>query len=449
MRIGMDASIEAKSPQEHRTENRRISRPLAWLLLCAGLGCFGSARLSAQDSAPGYWQIYLIRNGWTVYDVVNQVTWLADANLARAFRFGLPLCETSSEVPCVNTSGSMNYGSATAWVAAMNAANYLGHSNWQLPTTPMTDTTCEGKPGKMGNSFGFGCAGNALGYLYYTALGFKAPNTAVPIPFDIVWPFVNFQPGLYWSNTPGKGSNEGIAVFSFATGAQGGSTPDDYLSLLPMIQGKIPGTPPSYGMGLQINPGWQTVYDPVAEVTWLADANLAANVKLGLPPCQTPTTPTPWCIAQDGTMDHASAGQFIINMNAYDNGAGYLGQTNWQIPPVPPTCPTYNCTGMSNPMGNLFYTQLHFTAGNPVVEAPDIPVGPFYHVQPSQYWTCEAPTIQSPCGSSGAGSGGAEFGFSFGDGYLGTTGAPADHLVTVYYVGCDLPDQRQCTMVPF
>jgi hypothetical protein len=29
----------------------------------------------------------------------------------------------------------MNYNAAAAWVAAMNAANYLGHNNWQLPTT--------------------------------------------------------------------------------------------------------------------------------------------------------------------------------------------------------------------------------------------------------------------------------------------------------------------------
>jgi hypothetical protein len=421
-------------------------------ILLVTLTFFGSAQLSAQDAISDQWRLVLIPNGETVYDVVNQVTWLADANLARDFRFGLPICVTSSEVPCVNASGSMNYGSATAWVAAMNAANYLGHSNWQLPTTPMTEP-CAGKPGTMGNSFGFDCDANALGYLYYKALGFKAPNTAVPIPFDIVWPFINFQPGLYWSNTP-SGVNNGIAVFSFATGAQGGSTQDDYLSLLPMIPGKIPGTPPSYGMGLQINPGWQTIYDPGTGFTWLADANLAANVKLGLPPCQTPTTPMPWCIAQDGTMDYASARQFISNMNAYDNGAGYLGQTNWQMPPVDPGCPTYNCVGVkvSNPMGNLFYNQLHFTAGNPVVEAPDIPVGPFYHVQPSQYWTCAVGTIQAPiqapCDSTGAGAGGAEFGFSFGDGYLGTTGAPADHLVMVYYVGCDLPDRLWCFSLP-
>jgi hypothetical protein len=71
------------------------------------------------------------------------------------------------------------------------------------------------------------------------------------------------------------------------------------------------------------------------------------------------------------------------------------------LPPVNPDCPTYNCDGLVNPsllnpMGELFYDQLRFTAGNPLVEAPDVPVGPFYHVQPSQYWTCEALTIQAP-----------------------------------------------------
>ncbi len=422
----------------------KVNRHPVLGILIAALACIGAARLSAQGPLPGDWRSYLIPDGQTVYDVANQVTWLADANLGKSFRFGLPLCATSSEVGCVNASGSMNYGSATAWVAAMNAAHYLGHSNWQLPTTPMMEP-CAGKPGSGGNSFGFDCEANALGYLYYTALGFKAPNTAVPIPFDIVWPFVNFQPGLYWSGTHGDGANLSMAVFSFANGAQGGSTPDDFLNVLPMIQGKIPGTPPSYGMGLQINPGGQTIYDPMTQVTWLADANLAANVKLGLPPCQTPTTPA-ICIAQDGTMNNASAVLFISAMNAYENGAGYLGHTTWMLPNVDPTaCPLYGCVGMINPMGSLFYNQLHITAGNPVVEAPDIPVGPFFHLQPSQYWSCEAGTIPAPCDSSGATAGGMEFGFSFGDGYLGTANPPADHLVMVYYVGCDLPDQRMCT----
>jgi len=286
----------------------KLRRHRALVTLLAALACAGSARLSAQQFG---WHQYLIPDGQTVYDVVNQVTWLADANLAKTFRFGLPLCATSSEVGCVNASGSMNYGSATAWVAAMNAAHYLGNSTWQLPTTPMTEP-CAGKPGSGGNSFGFDCEANALGYL-----------------------------------------------------------------------------------------------------------------------------------------NNASAVLFISAMNAYDNGAGYLGQTTWMLPEVNPTaCPLYGCVGMINPMGSLFYDQFHITAGNPVVEAPAIPVGPFFNLQPSQYWTCEAGTIPAPCDSSGATAGGMEFGFSFGDGYLGTANPPADHLVMVYYVGCDLPDQRLCKMVP-
>ena len=47
------------------------------------------------------------------------------------------------------------------YVAAMNAADYLGHSNWQLPTTPIRDTNCA-KTGPNGASFGFGCTAGAL-----------------------------------------------------------------------------------------------------------------------------------------------------------------------------------------------------------------------------------------------------------------------------------------------
>jgi hypothetical protein len=424
-------------------------------ILLAALTFFGSAQLSAQNSAPGDWQKLLIPEGDTVYDVVNNVTWLADANLPSDIhvRFGLPLCDGSETgtTLCMYASGAMNYESATAWIAALNAANYLGHSNWQLPTTPFHDHECPEK-GPSGESFGFGCDSGALGYLYYTALGFQAPNTAVPIPPNRVGPFSNFQPNLYWSQSFAGGLSGNIAAFSFASGAQDGSTENDFLDVLPMIPDKIPGTPPATGTGLEVNPGGQTVYDPVAIVTWLADANLAATAHdmLGLPLCETPKTPK-YCVAIDGSMDYASAGQLINNMNAFDNGAGYLGQTNWQLPPVNLKCPTYNCAGEGNPMGELFYNQFGLSAGEPVVEPPDIAVGPFNHLLPFHYWTCEAHTIQDACGPNGPnlpGNTPSEFGFSFANGYLGTAGLPADHFVTVYYVGCDLHDPGECPTVP-
>jgi hypothetical protein len=142
-------------------------------------------------------------------------------------------------------------------------------------------------------------------------------------------------------------------------------------------------------------------------------------------------------------MDYASAKQFILNMNAYDQGAGYLGQTTWELPSANAKCPLYNCSGKDNPMGELFYIQLGKTAGEPVVEPPDIAVGPFFHLWPYPYWSCQSLTIkgaiQSACGA-GPNPPLAQWSFSFGDGYLGTARPDvADHFVTAYFVGCGLP----------
>ncbi len=200
-------------------------------ILLAVVTFAGSGQLSAQAPGFDHWRLVLIPNGETVYDVVNHVTWLADANLQAHRRFGIPWCGASGVDPCINASGSMDYASATAWVLAMNNANYLGHSNWQLPTTPFLDGSgkCP-KIGTNGSSFGFGCSSGALGSLFYNALGLQAPNTAVPIPNIPAGPFSNFQPYSYWSQTGDGGGGNGVAIFSFATGSQGGETPDNFLT---------------------------------------------------------------------------------------------------------------------------------------------------------------------------------------------------------------------------
>ena len=134
-------------------------------ILIALVSGVNAIELSAQVAPSHDWPYYLTPDGEMVYDIQNGVTWLADANLPARERFGLPFCDSSSTDPtelCMYASGSMNYTSAVAWVAAMNAANYLGHSDWQLPTTPPNDPSCSAN-GTNGNSFAFGCGGNALG----------------------------------------------------------------------------------------------------------------------------------------------------------------------------------------------------------------------------------------------------------------------------------------------
>jgi len=384
--------------------------------------------LSICFAIPAAAALVLSSDGTMVYDTVNNITWLADADLPASSRFGLPLCTGSNAEPqpCVNASGSMNYQSAAAWVQALNAANYLGQSNWQLPTTPPIDRNC-GKTGPNGNSFGFGCTAGAYASLY-NALGLKAPNTAVPIPNNTVGPFSNFQPYIYWSQT--SNGTQGYATFSFATGFHGSNTGPNFLYVLPMITGKIPGTPAASGTGLQVNPGGQTVYDPAINVTWLANANLAASNAFGMPPCQDPTTPA-ICVAEDGAMTWDSAGQFIKNMNA----AAYLGQNNWQLPPIDQSCNGFNCTSGSNsPMGELYYTQLGLSRGTSIVVPPNIQVGPFHHIQPALYWSCAGATIQSPCQSDGPVFN-QEWSFSFGSGFEGTDILPNDLYATAYFVG--------------
>jgi hypothetical protein len=445
-----------------------LMRNFAMGTLLATLAFAGATQLAAQDpiqdAVPADSKPVLIPDGETVYDTVNHVTWLADANLPGTilpsttppgtinFRFGLPLCEGTDKDPtlCIFASGAMNYTSAREWIYRLNKANHLGHGDWQLPSAPLKDPDCSGTgPAPYRESFAFGCDAGALGHLY-EALGFKAPDTAVPIPPNTVGPFSNFQPNLYWSGSYGGGLACTIANFSFASGAQGGGCGGDFADVLPMIEGEVLGMPTPVGSKLHVNPGGQTVYDPETNVTWLADANLAATAHdmLGMPLCEVAPDTEP-CVARDGSMDFESAEQFILNMNTYDDGKGYLGQNNWILPPVPADCPLYNCHRTDNPLGELFYIQLGKVAGEPVVDVPDIAVGPFNNLQPFPYWSCLADTIQDFCDIAAyEPAKDSEWGFSFGTGFLGTARLSADHYVTAYFQGCDLSSCQTINFPP-
>jgi|HubBroStandDraft_1064217.scaffolds.fasta_scaffold09971_2 hypothetical protein len=383
-----------------------------------------SGKDSAVAAVPGHAPLVPSADGATVYDPNLKVTWIADGNLASKQTFG---------VSGINKSGSMDYATALRWVAAMNKADngagYLGHNNWQLPTAPSKDASCA-RTGRHGESFGFHCSGSALGSLYYGSLGIREPNTAVRMPSNSVGPFKDFQPYLYWSGSAAADPKQGFVTFSFNSGFQGANVPLNYLYALPMIKGKLAGTPAATGQGLQVNPGGQTVYDPIAKITWLADANLAAKQTFGVAAGINP----------DGSMEHAAAVEWVAAMNKADQGRGYLGQTNWQLPETgkpDASCSMkgttgYDCTGSA--MGEVFYKQLGLRRGESVVAVPDVKVGPFHDIQPYLYWACEAETAASPCQTAGPADG-FEWNFSFGNGFEGTNLLGNDLYVIVYYPG--------------
>lgn len=357
-------------------------------------------------------------DGLTIHDTTMHVTWLANADLAATQRFG---------ISGIASNGAMKYATALQYLAALNASNYLGHNNWQLPASLSIDTTC-GATGPNGSSFGADCMGSAMPSLYYKALGLQFPDTAVPIPGQTTGPFTNFQPYLYWSDTENPNSKTGFRVLSFNTGWEGSNVDNHSMYALPMIKGRLPGSPPPNGTGLQVSADGQTVYDPVADVTWLANANLAKTQQFT---AQCTNRDGTHCISADGSMSHTAAEAWIAAMNT----AHYLGQSNWQLPPITDgdTCPGFNCT--TNPMGNLYYTQLKLQAGTPAVATPSIKVGPFTNLQPYLYWSCQAAPGSNVLCTSDAPAPNFAWSFSFGNGFQGT-----DLQINELYVMLYFPD---------
>jgi hypothetical protein len=351
--------------------------------------------------------------GRTVYDAHLGVTWLADANLPAMETFG---------VDDINKSGTMSYTTALRWVAAMNAASYLGHNNWQLPTAPDTDRTCQ-VTGRHGESFGYGCTASALGSLYSISLGLHEPDSALPAAQNQAGRFRNFQPYLYWSKSEAADPRQGFITFSFGNGFQGANVERNSIYVLPMIKGKLPGTPDPPDTRLQLNPDGATVYDPAANITWLADANLPARQTFGLT-----------AINRDGSMDHDTAPRWVDALNH----ARYLGRTGWDLPETGPpdaTCSMkgttgYGCTGSA--LGSLFYGGLGLHPGDSVVPTSTAHVGPFVNLQPYLYWACSGPTATSPCQPNGPADN-FEWNFSFGNGFQGTNLVGNDLFVMVYY----------------
>jgi Protein of unknown function (DUF1566)/PEP-CTERM motif len=146
-----------------------------WLGLAAGAA---NADLIAADG------------GLTVYDAEANLSWLANANLAASNTFG---------VSGIGASGYMNWNTAQSWIAAMDAANYLGYNDWRLPTTLQPDVSCGSQLG--GVSLGLNCTGSEMGHLFYNELGGVASQSILTTHNANFGLFQNVQSDFYWSGT--------------------------------------------------------------------------------------------------------------------------------------------------------------------------------------------------------------------------------------------------------
>lgn len=183
-----------------------MSRTLSGIILLV-LAC-ASANAALLSRAGG--QAY--------YDDVLDITWLADANAGAGTIYddGIP------------ADGLMTWGSAQAWIASLNASNYLGVNNWRLPS--IIDT---GTPGCNFAYSGTDCGANPdlstseMAHLFYSTLDNLAFCSTGGICPQAGWgltntgPFSNLQAGRYWSGTTYAPDISRAWDFSFESGSQG------------------------------------------------------------------------------------------------------------------------------------------------------------------------------------------------------------------------------------
>lgn len=123
-----------------------------------------------------------------------------------------------------------------------------------------------------------------------------------------------------------------------------------------------------------------TVYDAALDVTWLADANLAARERFGLDGAE---------IGASGSMTYRAAKRWVERMNA----RRYLGRDDWTIPATPDeddSCDRRNAHSFGfgckrGTLSALYARALEWPAT--AVPIPSNTVGRFQNVQPYLYWS--------------------------------------------------------------
>ena len=191
------------------------------LALLAGLSLSGAAQATLFD-----------RGGGLIYDTGLNVTWLQNANLAAYNHFS---------VSGIAANGTMNWNTANQWIGAMNTADYLGYSDWRLPTTaPINGSAFNNSYGYNGTtdfSYNISAPGTAhagstaseMAYLFYNDLGNKAyydtsGNLQAGYGVTHVGPFQNLQSHPYWSGTEYAPGSNYAWHFGTGSGMQGAVT---------------------------------------------------------------------------------------------------------------------------------------------------------------------------------------------------------------------------------
>jgi hypothetical protein len=191
------------------------------------------------------------------YDDLLDITWAADANLAATYSFGVTDIGSST-----SGYGVMNWDTAQTWLAGMNAAAYLGKSDWRLPDVIDTDGPDADTLGGDGCNLayvGTDCGWNVdpstgeIAHLYAVTLGNISAydtsgvhqdwcDTGLPAPpacLTNTGPFTHFFPNHYWTRTSFEPDDTKAWEFNARIGSQNINVKTRYSYLWPVRDGDI------------------------------------------------------------------------------------------------------------------------------------------------------------------------------------------------------------------
>jgi hypothetical protein len=211
----------------------------------------------------------------------------ANANLALTTTFG---------VSGINAQGRMEWATATAWIAAMNSANYLGISSWRLPE--MYDIGNDGcTVNSLASYNGGDCGYNVvstgpqaaeMASLFYDTLGNLAYYTTsgTPNPACVGCPkWQNTAPisnlgvsNFYWygqeTTTDSTGIDYGLpAYFAWYFGPSGAQRPQDkegsFYNAWAVVDGDVPSSGAGRGLAVRFGAGSAGPGPPPGLTCWM------------------------------------------------------------------------------------------------------------------------------------------------------------------------------------
>jgi len=338
----------------------QMSRNTTTFISLQGLICLfwanpGFAELQPRD---------LDQNPATIeayYDTELDVTWLANANIARDESFSIPTaadavsCNTDGcnfSRPGIDEYGLMEWPTADQYMVALNANSYLGQTDWRLSTARWNERpfpqysyySDEEIPNIQGSAYALqipnyeradryltsniGEDGNRIYVVWGSGRSIGTSIYDQLIRFA-VWPLLDGDRGTATGpidqscvDSDGDGWGwDGVQSCRVDATQTATSTPQWLIRVEPRDLDQNPDTIEAF-------------YDPYQDLTWLANNRLASTEDFGLRelidsvcngggPCRDN-------ISEDGSMRPDTAQGWIDAMNQ----SGYLGANQWRLPAV-------------------------------------------------------------------------------------------------------------------